>query len=123
MKKNNKKHPTIFIHEEKGFFSLPNYYFDEYSGILGVHATAVYCLIGRVFHNNPVARVSINKIAEKLKIGKRKIIEAIGRLEFWNILERINNGRGRLNYYKLNTSDKWKVVSRQNPGRYHVRTH
>jgi len=79
-----------------------------------VHTTAVYSYIGRVFHNNPVARVSMNKIAKKLKIGKGKIMEAIGNLEFWNILERTNNGRGRLNNYKLNTSDKWKVVSREN---------
>jgi len=114
MKKKNKKHPTIFIHEEKGFFSLPNYFFDEYAQILGVHTTAVYSYIGRVFHNNPVARVSMNKIAKKLKIGKRKIIEAIGNLEFWDILARTNMGRGRPNYYKLNTSDMWKVVSRQN---------
>jgi len=123
-RKKNKKHPSIFIHEEKGFFSLPNYFFDEYAQILGVHTTAVFSYIGRVHHNNPVARVSINKIAKKLKIGKGKIIEAIGRLEFWKILERINNGRGRLNYYKLNTSDKWKVVSHQNhlEFRYHVRT-
>jgi len=112
--KKNKKHPTIFIHEEKGFFSLPNIFFDEYARIFGVHTTAVYSYIGRIFHNNPVARVSINKIAKKLKIGKGKIMEAIENLEFWNILERTNNGRGRLNNYKLNTSDKWKVVSRQN---------
>jgi len=118
MKKDKKIHPSIFIHEEKGFFSLPNYFFDEYSQKLGIHATGVYCYIGRVFHNNAVAKVSMNKISKKLKIGKVKITEAIGKLEFWNILERTNNGRGRINYYKLKTSNKWKVVSHENHLRF-----
>jgi len=91
---------------EKNFFRIDDVFIDLWAADVGPHAAVVYMALCRHADVDQVSWPSATKIAKKTKISRRKVLDALARLEKANI---INGERhaGRVNKYRLIDRSAW----------------
>src|SRR3990167_9112278 len=72
---------------------------------LTIYEKQVYLVIKSHLDNNGVAWPGFGTIAKESSCSKRQAIRAVEGLQRANLIERENNGRGKVNNYRLITSD------------------
>jgi len=101
---------------DPGWFYIDNEIIDKYGAELGVYGIAVYTILARhAHHSSQRAWPSVSTMAERLGTARRKIIEAIEKLEELNLIK-VERSRGRSNIYtllKVKTSSAPELVDVQ----------
>ena len=80
---------------------------------LTIYEKQVYLVIKSHLDNNGVAWPGFGTIAKESSCSKRQAIRAVEGLQRANLIERENNGRGKVNNYRLITSDSQAPVRSQ----------
>jgi len=98
-------------HRDKGWYFTDDKFLNGYAKFVGIYAVGVYGSICRHANKNQKSWPSIQKICKELDIGKNSVIEAIKRLEFWNIVNKVRIGKQCTNRYILTKKTGWKKIS------------
>jgi len=96
---------------QKEQYITDDLFLNGYARFLEIYAVGVYGSLCRHSNKEQKCWPSIQKIAEELGCGKNSIINAIKRLEFWNIISKQRVGKKINNRYLLFHKKHWKPVS------------
>ena len=115
---NNKEELEVRDLKEKGRYVTDILFIDHYAKLLGVFTVGVYNAICRHSNVEQICWPSISKISEELDIGRNSVINAIKRLEFWQIIKRYRIGKRANNRYKLISRKCWLPINEDNIKKY-----
>jgi len=96
---------------QKEQYITDDLFLNGYARFLEIYAVGVYGSLCRHANKEQKCWPSIQKIAEELGCGKNSIINAIKRLEFWNIVGKQRVGKKVNNRYLLYHKKHWKKMS------------
>lgn len=96
---------------EKSKFIVDDKFLNGYARFVGIYAVGVYSSLCRHANKKQKSWPSGQKIAEELNIGRKKIIESIKYLEFWNIIKKRRLGKMANNRYELKDKKYWLPIS------------
>ncbi len=96
---------------QKDQYITDDIFLNGYARYVGIYAVGVYGSLCRHANKEQKSWPSIEKIAIELNVGRNSVIEAIKRLEFWNIIKKIRIGKTANNRYVLGHKKNWKKTS------------
>lgn len=94
--------------KEKYF--IDDKFLNGYAAIVGIHAVGVYNCLCRHANKSQRAWPAINNIAEILGIGRTSVVEAIKKLEEYNIIRKDRPGKKMTNRYALLNKSIWNPL-------------
>jgi len=97
---------------DKGKFIIDDKFLNGYARFLGIYAVGVYSSLCRHANKQQKCWPSIKKIAEELGCGRNSVIEALKRMEFWQIIRKIRIGKKVNNRYELIDKKYWKSINK-----------
>lgn len=101
---------------EKDKFVVDDKFLNGYAKFVGIYAVGVYTSLSRHANKEQKSWPSISKLCEELNVGKTSVIEAVKRLEYWNIIRKERIGKMATNRYYLVDKKHWKPIHE-----YHLR--
>ena len=96
---------------QKDQFITDDQFLNGYARFVGIYAVGVYGSLCRHANKEQNSWPSIRKICEELSISRNSVIEAVKKLEFWNIVKKKRIGKTANNRYWLIHKKNWKRVS------------
>ncbi len=93
---------------ERGKFLVDDVFIDVYAKILGTNTFGVYCSLCRHSDRNQRSFPMQSTVAKELRLSRKSINEAIGLLEYFNIIKKIRVGKGCANIYDLQDKKVWR---------------
>ena len=99
----------------KAKFELDDQFLNGYARFLEIYAVGVYnSLCRHAEKKQQICWPSIEKISEELSIGRNSVIEAMKRLEFWQIIKKERIGKKLNNRYVLLDKSQWVSITKEN---------
>ena len=95
---------------DKNKFIMDDKFLNGYARFTGIYAVGVYSSLCRHANKEQASWPSIEKISEELTIGRKKVIESIKYLEFWQIVKKERTGKRCNNRYYLVDKKFWKPI-------------
>jgi len=96
---------------EKDKFVVDDKFLNGYAKFVGIYAVGVYTSLSRHANKEQKSWPSIGKLCEELNVGKTSVIEAIKRLEFWDVIKKERLGKMATNRYYLVDKKQWKSLN------------
>ena len=96
---------------EKDKFVVDDRFLNGYAKFVGIYAVGVYTSLSRHANKEQKSWPSIGKLCEELNIGKTSVIEAVKRVEFWDIMKKERIGKMATNRYYLVDKKHWNPLN------------
>lgn len=111
----NEEQVEIRDHREKGWFSVDNYFIDEYAREFSASAVAIYFVLCRYSDNKTKECFpEMRTIAQKVGCNKKTVVRSVAELEKFGIISiekrRKEDGHQGSNIYTIQDSSKWSKI-------------
>jgi len=115
---NNQEKFEVRDLRKKDQYITDDKFLNGYARFLGIYAVGVYGSLCRHANKGQRSWPSIRKMGEELDIGKNSILEAIKRMEFFQIIKKYRVGKMANNRYDLIRKQRWLPVDEENLRKY-----
>lgn len=95
---------------KKDKFIVDDAFLNGYARFLGPNTISIYISLCRHADRKQKCYPSIERIATEIGVGRNSIINGIKRLEYWNIIQKIREGKKLTNRYYLIDKSQWRPL-------------
>ena len=115
---NNQEKFEVRDLRQKDQYITDDKFLNGYARFLGIYAVGVYGSLCRHANKGQRSWPSIRTMGEELGIGKNSILDAIKRMEFFQIVKKYHIGKMANNRYDLIRKQRWLPINEENLREY-----